>query len=250
MSTGRGLVPVPRRAVRHRPPTLEATYTVLPDPWQDEPDPFRVYDSVPRGPSRVVRGRPPPKPGFLERFDAFIRRWEGALFIWAIKAATLVVAALISLFLPWVLPLTLFGLAVFFAAACCERQWVPITWAMTATVLSMIAFGPDATLRFLDGVDDVLCNVLCDWMTYRVIALVVLVLLVLVPLLGKDAVSTDQKPESGKALDPRGYGRHAIDDFVEKGTYGDAQLASKGELHLALSRRGNENLRFTPKFYE
>lgn len=253
MTTGRNPVPAPApsRRTAQRPLTLEATYTVLPNPPLHDPnDPFRVYSSTPAEPSTQRRYSPPPrKRSLMEAAGAFFDRWEAELIVLAIAAVTLLVAVWVSLFLPWVLPVTIMTAVVAIVAAAREKQkWVPCVWAASVATLFVVVFGLHRTSILLLRIDELLCN----WTTYRAIAAVVLFFLVVVPLIAfLDKISPAKKPDAATApLDPRGYGRYAIDDFVEKGTYGDASLASKGDLHLALSRRGNENLRFAPKFYE
>lgn len=255
MNARRDLVPVRRQGVRQQPLTLDATYTVLPNPpqWQNEFDPFRLPDSVPPGPSIAPGRRPTRKRSFMEAVDDFIDRREGDLAFAAVVIIALFVVWLLSLFLFWVLPLAVMGVAVAFVAALSTRPWVPCVWAATVAVLSVIAAEPGSISHFLHRFDELLC----DWTTYKTIARVALAVIISVTIVwmlpDPPKTSTAEKnadAQKADAPDPRGYGRYATDDFIERGTYGDAQLASKGELHLALSRTGNENLRFTPKFYE
>lgn len=159
--------------------------------------------------------------------------------------AVIAVAALASGFVPWLLPLTLTILMISFAGWMSERFLQVWAWSAVVIVLGVVAFSLDATLQFLSFLNELLCS----WMTYRVIAGGILFCLIL-GFLEWSGVLKGLDQVQAPALDPRGYGRFAIDDFVEKDTYGDADLASKGDLHLALSRKGNEDLRFTPRFFE
>lgn len=256
----------------HEPLTLETTYTVTMEPMtgaaasanptpRDPSDPFRVYPTAEESMSHSPRRAPPYSPSrraqpatavrykrpLLDRIEDFFDLKPVLMFLAGV-VAVLALAAAVSQFFPWVLPLVVIAVVVAIAAAGSDRPLVPCVWAAAVALLSVVAFTLDSTLKFLVGFDDLLCN----WMTYRVIAGVVLFFLVSVPICAFfERVCPVATPDTAApAPDPRGYGRYAIDDFVEKSTYGDAQLASKGNLHLALSRKGNENLRFTPKFYE
>jgi hypothetical protein len=147
---------------------------------------------------------------------------------------------------PWVLPLTLILVVSAFVGIASQRLPQFSAWAAAIGVLTVVAFGFDGTSQFMSGLGETMSAVLGSWMTYRIIALFVLICLGIYFFEWCRGGATKTEPMP----DPRGYGRFAIDDFVEKNTYGDADLAAKGELHLALSRRGHENLRFTPKFLE
>lgn len=249
------------KLIRSQRPLLELTATEIP-----YRDPLRLPDNLPRisrEQSRLISSRS--IPAEVRRRNAarrnrlslgkqiarsvshFLDEFGIVLIGFILGLSLIFFAAAISIYVPSVLPLTMLAVAISFGGWISERFLQVWAWSATVAVLTLVAFGLEGPLQFLSSLSDLLTS----WMTYRIIAGLALLCLLLV-FLGRCGVLDMLLKEAATAPapDPRGYGRYAIDDFVEKNTYGDADLAQKGDLHLALSRKGNENLRFTPKFLE
>ena len=254
------------KLVRSQQPLLELTATEIP-----YRDPLRLPDNLPQispEQSRLIselgippevrrrnaarRNRLPLGKRIARGVSNFLDEWGSVLIGFSLGWSLIFLAKAISLYVPMVLPLTMLAIAISFGGWISERFLHVWAWSAAVAALALVAFGLEGPLEALSGLSDLIWSVFGSWTTYRVIAGLVLFFLAL-RLLGRCGFLVDVTPKEAPTAppaDPRGYGRYAIDDFVEKNTYGDADLASKGDLHVALSRKGNENLRFTPKFLE
>ena len=146
----------------------------------------------------------------------------------------------------WALPLILIVGATALAGAATKQLKEVLVWGAVVAGLAVVALSLDTVLRFLGGLN----TVLHDWTTYRALAGVALMFLAIHFLDRVGFFKQNVPVEPPASGDQRGYGRYAIADFVEEGTYGDADLAAKQSLHMAISRQGNKDSRFAPKFRE
>jgi hypothetical protein len=245
------------KLIRSQQPFLElkATEILSPGDWLRVPDdvrasherfpPTRAYAVPPESMHRLNLARKK-RLSLAWRIKSLLDHYQGEILALGFLVVPPTAAYMVSTNWPWVLSLTLILVVTAFVGIASQRLLQFSAWAAAIAVLTVVAFGFDGTSQFLSGLGETMSAVLGSWMTYRIIALFVLVCLGIyfIERCRGGATKTEPMP------DPRGYGRFAIDDFVEKNTYGDADLAAKSELHLALSRRGHENLRFTPKFLE
>ena len=193
-------------------------------------------------PARAARPRLPalfaPARWNSEVREAFRGVAQGTLI-----AAPMLLAAFTQHF-ECVLPLILIVGGTALAGAATERLKEVMMWGAIVAALLVVALSIDNIIAILEGLN----RLLRDWTTYRCIAGLALVFLT-VHFLDRVGFFKESAPAQPQG-DPRGYGRYAIADFVEQGTYGDADLAAKQGLHMAISRRGNQDLRFAPKFRE
>jgi hypothetical protein len=221
-----------------------------------QPDPIDPRNVIPYRPVMVML----PAPVARRRLPALIApaRWNlrGTKSFLARTLPDLAVGVALAVgpaavfiachYFDWALPVILIVGATALAGAATKQLKEVLVWGAVVAGLAVVALSLDTVLRILDGLN----ILLRDWTTYRALAGATLMFLAIC-FLDREGFFKQNAPAQPPASgDPRGYGRYAIADFVEEGTYGDADLAAKQSLHMAISRQDNKDLRFTPKFRE